>query len=283
MSIETTTTPEGAELLTNLQDGVLLVTFNRPHRLNATTPEMMRAYMQALLDAGDDPKVKAIVLTGAGGNFCSGVDASVLSGLANDGPRTKKLRRHWFTMRIPKPIIAAISGHCVGLGLAIAMMCDLRVAGHGARLRAPFARLGLPAENGLDWALARSVGYSRAFEILALGEPMVGEELMRLGLVNRVVDDDQVLPQALAMARQLATQASPTSLALIKAQLQRCAHSSLQEADRLADHLIGHCLKSGDFREAIAARQDKRSPTFSALPTDPGWWPADQGPVFPEA
>jgi enoyl-CoA hydratase/carnithine racemase len=256
-----------APLLRTLEEGsVLVVTLNRPERLNASTPQMMQLYMQALLDAAEDCQVRCILVTGAGGNFCAGADMSVLDGLAHGAARTQKLRRHWFLTRIPKPVIALIQGHCVGLGLVIAMMCDMRIGARSAKLHAPFARMGLPAENGVDWVLVHMIGYARAFELLSTGAPVTGDEPVRLGLVNRLVDDDSALEAALALARDISSHSSPSSVAMMKAQLQRCMHGSMADADRLGDLLIGHSIRGAEFQEAIAARKLKRTPTFEALP-----------------
>jgi len=264
---------DNAPILTSLEDGVLVVTFNRPERLNSTTPDMMRQYMQTLLDAGENPEVRVVVLTGAGRAFCAGADSTVLGSLAEGGGLAEKLRRHWFLTRIPKPVIAAINGPCVGLGLVIAMMCDMRVAARGAKLISPFCRLGLPAENGLDWILPRVVGQARAFEVMALGDAITGDDLLRLGLVNRLVDDDQLMAEAMGLARRFATACSPTSLALIKTQLQRSAHVTMREADMLGHQLIGRCVQGPDFQEAIASRREKRQPLFTPLPAGNAWWP----------
>jgi len=267
------------EVLTSLREGVLCVTLNRPERLNATTPAMLRLYMQTLLNAADDPEVRVIVVTGAGRGFCAGADSVQLDGLAQGAARIAKLRRHTFLTQIPKPVIAAINGPCVGLGFVIAMMCDMRIAARSARVGGTFARLGLPAENGLDWMLTRVVGYARAFEILASGRLYAGEELLRLGLVNQLVADDEVLTQTLSFAREMANHCSPRSLAMMKLQLQRSLNTDLVEADRFADRLIGMSLDAPDFKEAMQSRKDKRPAQFPPLTDRASWWVDDSAPA----
>jgi len=267
-------------VLSDLRDGVLCLTFNRPERLNASTPEMVQLYMESMLAAADDPAVRVIVVTGAGRGFCAGADTGLLNNLADGKARPAKLRRHWFTTTIPKPVIAAINGPCVGVGFAIAMMCDMRFAARSAKVGPGFATLGLPAENGTDWILARSVGLARAFEVLASGRLFVGDELLRLGLVNDVIDDERLLEHTLALARDMAARCSPRSLAMFKAQLQRSLNTDLPDADAMANTLIGMSLAAPDFKEAMASRKEKRNPVFPPLATMDAWWPKDP-PVMP--
>lgn len=266
----------GPVVLSELRDGVLLVTLNRPERLNASTPEMVHLYTSTLLAAAEDDAVRVIVVTGAGRGFCAGADAGQLDGLAGGGPRAPKLRRHWFTTEIPKPVIAAINGACVGVGFAIAMMCDMRIAARTARVGPGFARLGLPAENGMAWVLPRVAGYARAFEILATGRLYAGDELERMGIVNEIVADENLLTHALSLAHDMAQHCSPRSLAMMKAQLRQSFYTDLPEADRLANKLIGESIAAPDFREAMQSRKEKRPAVFGPLGN--AWWPGDEKP-----
>jgi enoyl-CoA hydratase/carnithine racemase len=261
------------EVLTRFDGHVLVVTFHRPDRMNASTPQLIGRYMEILLAAAAEPAVRAIVVTGAGKAFCAGADAAYLEHLADGQTRPKKLRRHWFTTRVPKPVIAAINGACVGVGLVMAMMCDVRIAARSARLGAVFPRLGLPAENGLAWTLVRSLGYSKAFEFAAIGRLVAGDPLLRLGVVNELVDDDAVLPRALELAHDMADGCSPRAMASIKRQLLEALHTTLPEADVLSEWLIQDALQAPDFKEAMAARKGRRPPAFEPLPPEPTWWP----------
>lgn len=263
------------DVLTQLDAGVLLVTLNRPDRLNALTADSANAYMQAMLDASVNPEVRVIVLTGAGKGFCAGADMGYLAQLKDGQPRAEKLRQHWFTTQIPKPVIAAINGACVGIGFVIAMMCDMRIAARSARVGAGFARLGLPVENGVAWSLVRSLGYSRAFQHLAVGRLQSGDALLQAGLANEVVDDAQLLPRAMELAHEIADNCSPLSLAMLKRQLLCAAESSLPEADRLSDELMKASLAGGDFKEAMAAKKETRPPAFAPLPDESVWWPSE--------
>ena len=267
------TTSPGQELvLSNLQDGVLCVEFNRPERRNALSLEMERAYVETMLAAADDPAVRVIVLTGRGPAFCAGLDLTLLEGLASGAPRAAKLRRHAFLTELPKPVLAAVNGAAIGAGFVMALMCDLRFVGAGTKIGAGTARLGLPAEYGTDWLLARSVGLARAFEILASGRLYSGAEAERLGLANQVFPDDELLPRTLEFARELASQCSPRSLAMIKRQLNRCLTGSLEAAYALGERLIVRSVTAPDFQEAMAARQARRAPVYPGLGPATEWW-----------
>src|SRR5579859_5725343 len=149
-------------VLFEVQDGVALLTYNRPERLNAWTPELQTRYFDLLEECAGREDVRAIVLTGAGRGFCAGADMQHLADLAaGDGqgePGPADSRPVTFALSIPKPIIAAINGPCAGLGLVHAVMCDLRFAAEGAKLTTAFARRGLVAEHGISWLLPRLVG-----------------------------------------------------------------------------------------------------------------------------
>ena len=261
-------------VLTELSEGVLIVTFNRPDKLNASTPEMVRLYTEIMLAAGENPEVRVIVVTGAGRGFCAGADTTHLGTIAGGTPRPPKLRRHWFPTAIPKPVIAAINGHCIGLGFVMAMMCDMRFAAQTAKVGPGFAKLGLPAENGSAWMLPQVVGYARAFEILAGGKMYSGDDLTRLGLVNAVVPDAELMSHTLQYAKELARECAPRSFATMKMQLHCSYYSDLREADRLSDRVVEVSLVADDLKEAMRARKEKRLPNFKPLSPDRNdWWP----------
>ena len=265
--------PAEEEVLASLDDGVLTLVLNRPDKLNALTPDMGWRFTELLLQAGQDPDVRVVVVTGAGNAFCAGADSGRLANLDAGGARSRRLRSPAFITQVPKPVIAAVNGVCVGLGVSIAMMCDIRIATSSARFGPIFPHLGLPAENAVAWALVQSMGYARAFEFLARGGFRSGGELLRLGLVNDVVDDAQLLPKAIELARAMAGHCSPQSLAMIKRQLHQATTSSIGEADAVADRLIDLSVGSKDFREALAAKRERRAPRFDPLSGDEAtWW-----------
>lgn len=155
--------------------------------------------------------MRAVVVTGAGRGFTAGADMAVLLGDDPGGKRNDR-RPQTYPLTIPKPIIAAIHGPCAGLGLVLALMCDLRFAAAGAKLTTAFARRGLVAEHGIAWLLPRLVGPARALDLLFSGRVLLAEEAAALGLVNGVVEPDQLLAEAMAYARELGAQCSPAAV-----------------------------------------------------------------------
>jgi enoyl-CoA hydratase/carnithine racemase len=180
----------------SVEDGVAVLTLNRPERLNAWTQEMERDYFALLEDCGRSREVRAIVVTGAGRGFCAGADMQDLEQLGEAGQRAAgnggaasahayERRAQTFPHTIPKPIIAAINGPCAGIGLVQALMCDVRFAAVDAKLTTAFARRGLIAEHGIGWILPRLIGPARALDLLFSARVILGEEAAQLGLVNR--------------------------------------------------------------------------------------------------
>ncbi len=275
------TTDSDHYLLVTDDDGVRTITIARPEKMNAVTPAMVRRYTALLLAAAADPEVRVIVVTGKGRSFCAGIDTATLQALDSGAARSEKLRRHWFTTRIPKPVIGAINGACVGLGVVLAMMCDMRVANRSAHMGAGFTRVGLPAEHALTWSLVHSVGYARAFEFLARGRSFAGTDLMRLGLVNEVVDDAQLNAHVIEIARGMADLCSPHSLAMLKRQLHGSILRPVEEVDAEADRLIAASLNGPDFQEAMMARRQERKPQFAGIGADTDWWPLEPKPLLP--
>ncbi len=267
-----TVTETEALVVTSLKEGVLCVTLNRPERLNALTAPMERLYIETMLAAADNPEVRVIVVTGAGRAFCAGADLGLLGDMSAGAVRPTKLRRHLFTTTIAKPIIAAINGPCIGVGFAMAMMCDMRFAALGTKFGPGMAPLGLPAEYGTDWLLPRVLGLSRAFEVMSSGKLYDGQACLRLGLVNEVLPDAELLPYVLALATQMAATCSPRALAMIKTQLYGSFDITLADADRRGETMVSPSLQAADFLEAAAARKEKRAPVFPPLGVREEWW-----------
>jgi enoyl-CoA hydratase/carnithine racemase len=255
---------DGPVVLARREGPVEVITLNRPARLNAWTPELGRLYEEALIAAGADPEVRAIVVTGAGRGFCSGADMDVL-GDASSGEERPETRPHSFVRALPKPVIAAINGPCVGVGFVMAMMCDLRFAAAGAKLTTAFARRGLIAEYGSAWVMGRSLGASRALDLLLSGRTFRAEEALALGVVDRVEPPEELLPGALAYATELAELSSPWSMAQIKRQVYAGMESGLASAEALADELMEESFGRPDLEEGVAAFGERRPPRFPPL------------------
>ena len=256
------------EILVATTDGVCVITLNRPKVRNAITRHMARAYATALRAADDDPTVRAIVVTGAGASFCAGADLAVLRQGAAAIRQFLPARDDFplLAYRLRKPVITAVNGAAVGIGVAYALGGDIRIAAESASLATLFSRLGLVAEYGLSWQLPRLIGLQPALDLLFTGRAVDAAEAARLGLVHRVVPDGTALDAAVAYANDLVAHISPTSLAAMKAQVY--ADLGRGWDDSLTDTLarMDASFDGPDLAEALAARTAKRPAVFAPLP-----------------
>jgi enoyl-CoA hydratase/carnithine racemase len=250
-------------------DGVLLLTLNRPERNNAWNLDMEEAFFDALVEGAADPDVRVIVITGAGRSFCPGLDIDALAA-ATAGERFGSRPRRPMTMArlVPKPVIAAINGACAGIGLIQSLCADLRFAAEGAKFTTSFARRGLPAENATAWMLPRLVGTGVAMDLLLSARVVLADEAKAIGLVDRLCAPDDLLPDALAYARDLARNCSPASMASIKRQVHADFERSFEESRRDALRAVGAMNTHPDFREGVLSFQEKRAPHFQGLSAD---------------
>lgn len=262
-----TTQTGAATVLYSVADGVATITLNRPEKLNAWNREMGVAYADALDRAAAEPEVRAIVVTGAGRGFCSGADISLLESIGGGAAVVGDERRVLPTqpLNIPKPVIAAVNGACAGLGLVIALACDIRFASAGAKFTAAFSRRGLIAEYGSSWLLPRLVGTARALDILLSSRVFLAEEAVEMGLVNRVAPAADMLGAAIAYATDLAQNCPPGALAVIKGQVYRHADATFEAALDDSTRLMEESLTTDDFREGVAAFVEQRRPNFKPL------------------
>ncbi|MDH3682909.1 MAG: enoyl-CoA hydratase [Acidimicrobiia bacterium] len=254
-------------VLYEVRDRTALITLNRPERLNAWNPDIHQGYFDSLDRAAADPDVRVIVVTGAGRGFCAGADMNVLQGIdgggGNDDGREADTRAHTHAMTIPKPIIAAVNGACAGLGFVHALACDLRFAAEGAKFTVAFSRRGLIAEHGCSWTLPRLVGQAVALDLMLSGRVFLAEEAKELGVVNQVFPPDQLLDQTFAYAEDLATNVSPTSMAVMKHQIYH--HPTMAVGDALAESnkFMRESLRRPDFKEGVSSFVEKRPPEFA--------------------
>lgn len=253
----------------SVEDGVAVLTLNRPERLNAWTPELGSRYFDLLEECAADPEVRAIVVTGEGRGFCAGADMQDLQALGSgdiDGAeRRRDERPQSFPLTIPKPIIAAVNGPVAGIGLVLALMCDIRFVADEAKVTTAFARRGLVAEYGMAWIMPRLVGIARALDLLFSGRVILGGEAAQLGLANRSVPGDQVLDEAVGYARELATLSSPASMAAMKQQVYADFERGLSEATDEATRLMLESFERPDFAEGVASFVEKREPQFAPV------------------
>lgn len=256
-------------LLVQRADGVATVTLNRPDSLNSMDRPLKEALRDALDELAGDASCRAVVLTGAGRAFCVGQDlrehVSTLDRGTDDPLAT--VREHYNPIatrlaEMPKPVVAAVRGMAAGAGASLAMLADFRVGGPRTAFLMAFANVGLAGDTGASWTLPRLVGYPKAAEMLLLAEPVGAAEAMRLGLLSRLVDDDdEVLPEAHRLAARLAV--GPTmAYAQIKRELAAGAVGSLADALALEDQAQRVCGVTADHRDATAAFVRKEKPVF---------------------
>lgn len=260
-------------VLYEVRDGVAIITFNRPDRLNAWSPALHRGYFTSLDRAAADPEVRVIVVTGAGRGWCAGADMDVLRGIGDAGgfgdddvPRSDEPEwKHTHAMTIPKPVIAAINGACAGLGFVHALACDIRFAAEGAKFTVAFGRRGLIGEWGMSWTLPRLVGQAVALDLMLSSRVFLAEEAAELGVVNRVVAPDRLMDETLAYAADLATNVSPTSMAIMKRQVYTHPQMPIDDALEESIRLMEESVRRPDFKEGVASFVEKRPPDFQPL------------------
>ena len=266
----TSSAPPSTDLvLAERRGSVLVLSLNRPERLNAWTDALEERYYARLDAAEDDPEVRAIVVTGAGRGFCAGADLGDLEQGATVGGVEAALRNRprprTFPLTVRKPMIAAINGAAAGLGLVEALYCDVRFAVPEAKLTTAFARRGLIAEYGLSWILPRMIGHSAALDLLLSGRVVVGEEALRLRLVDRLSEPGRVVDDAVAYAEELAAYSSPWSMATIKAQVQADEDRSFAHAVAAAEELMIASFYRPDVEEGVHSHIQGRAPAFPPL------------------
>lgn len=270
------------EVIYSVEQGVAVVTLNRPDRLNAMTLTMAGEVRAAMQQASDDDEVRVIVLTGAGRGFCAGADAARLQGRVSgiaveeeeappftgaiegglDLPQAFAAKYAWIAT-VPKPVIAAVNGPAVGVGMVLPMFADIRFASDTARFGTAFSKRGLVPEYGLGWLLPRLIQPSKAFDLLYTARLVDADEAIDMGLVDKVFPTNELLPAAMDYARELATAVSPRSNRVVKRMVYQGLDQGFGSAMEqcLAD--MADAQKSDDFKEGIAAWKDKRVPIFT--------------------
>lgn len=257
-------------------DGVALLTFNDPARLNAMTEAMGRAIADEMDALAGDEAIRAVVLTGAGRAFSAGGDLEMLERMARDGaadPGGPTRERHRGFMRrfyglylsvrgIPQPTVAALNGPAIGAGLCVALACDLRIAARNARLGLNFARLGIHPGMAATWTLPRLVGPAHAADLLYTGRILDGGEAERIGLVNRAVEPEAVLPEARDLARSIAA-CAPLAVQGTKRTLAGALTADLEHQLDAEAREQALCYESADLAEGLAALRARRAPRFS--------------------
>ncbi len=256
------------ELLETVTERVATLTLNRPDRLNALSSPMLEGLLEALPRLAADPNIAVVVLTGAGRGFCAGGDVkSMAEGSSQLGVEdaVQRLRGRMEVSRllheIPKPTIAMINGPAAGAGLAMALACDLRIAGESARLITAFAKVGFSGDFGGSYFLSKLVGTAKARELYYLGEPLTAAQALALGLLSSVVPDAELPGATTALAQRLA-RGPGIALGLMKHNFNAAETGTLSELlDLEALHQI-QTARTEDHAEAARAFVEKRPPVF---------------------
>ncbi|HEX5586967.1 MAG TPA: enoyl-CoA hydratase-related protein [Acidimicrobiia bacterium] len=250
-------------VLSELDDGVLTLTLNRPDRLNAWNPALEHRYFDVLDAADDDPDVRVIVVTGAGRGFCAGADSAALEeGVSRGGTPLERTRPLTHALSMRKLMIAAINGGCAGIGLVQALCCDVRFAAEEAKIASAFVRRGLAPEFGVGWLLTRVVGSGHAADLLLSSRAITGAEAERIGLVSRAVPRDDLLEVALDYAHDVARNCSPRAIAYAKADLLADWNRTAAAAQRDSAAIYDRPGHEADFAEGVQSFVDKRAPAF---------------------
>lgn len=274
------------DILVDTADRVATITLNRPDKLNAWTVTMQSEVKKAVIAAGQDDEVRCIVITGAGRGFCAGADMEGLQAIDPDQPDERPLGgqrsedgdlfdgapgpdvaehypgRFGYLFACPKPIIAAINGPCAGIGLVFALYTDLRYAAEDAKFTTAFAARGLIAEHGISWLLPRLVGEAAALDMLFTARKFLGVEAERLGLVNRALPGEQLMDHVRGVARHLAHEVSPRSVAVMKRQARAAYFQNFEEALAVGDAEMAKSFKTFDFKEGVDSFVERRPPAF---------------------
>lgn len=261
-----------ADLLESKQDGVAILTMNRPEARNALSQPMLGALLEALPRLAVDPDVGAIVITGAGGAFCAGGDVkgfAATEGGANHGRSPEQaaqaLRQSMEVSRwlhdMPKITIASIPGAAAGAGLSIALACDFRIAARGAKITTAFAKVGLSGDFGGTYFLTQLVGSAKAKELYLLSDVILAEEAERLGVVNRAVDPKELEAETMALAKRFAGGARITQ-GLMKKNLNTAERGDMLLSFDTEALNHSRSAQTADHAEAAKAFVEKRAPVF---------------------
>lgn len=250
-------------VLYDVNDGVAIITLNRPEAMNAWTPQLSDELSLAMGQADEDDSVRAVVVTGAGRAFCAGADLSggesgFLGGRPGDDNRPRLLPHH-----VRKPVIAAINGHAVGVGITYPMLCDIRIASETAKIQFAMVRRGILPELGSHALLPRVVGFSRASELLLTGRMILGAEAAALGVVSQSLPAEAVLPAALDMARDIAVNVAPVSAAVAKRLMWEGVNMSIDAMIGAEGRLIPRMAAMSDSTEGVKAFFEKRTPEWT--------------------
>ncbi|HEX6311765.1 MAG TPA: enoyl-CoA hydratase-related protein [Acidimicrobiia bacterium] len=254
----------GEHVIVEVDDGVAVVMLNRPEKLNAFSGRMGAELGQAYADCDADERVRAVVLTGAGRAFCAGADLDPggdTFGAPGEAFSASPVRpRAW---EVRKPVVAAVNGHAIGIGLTLTMQCDIRIVADDAKLAFAHVRRGVLPDAQSHWTVPRAIGSARTADLFLTGRTFSGREAAELGLASRALPRDDVLPAALASAREIAVHSAPQSVALTKRLLWSTGALDPDEVERLETEYHHLVMGAPDAREGVMAWVEKREPRWT--------------------
>ncbi len=239
------------------------ITLNNPDQRNALREELRLELVEVLEQTAADSEVRAVILTGAGGNFCSGGDVKTMGNLSEEAARSRMQGAHAIVRLLAgleKPVVVALEGFAMAAAAGILLLSDFIIAGEGAKIGFPFLRIGLVPDYGLTFTLPSRVGEARARQMFLQAETLGAAEALQAGLVDEIVPNDQVQVRALELARELAAR-PPSALGLTKQLMLECA-SDLEAALEREMEVQVRCLMSNENAEGLAAFREKREPKF---------------------
>jgi enoyl-CoA hydratase/carnithine racemase len=252
------------------KDGIGTITLNRPEKLNALTHEMLHRVDSIIEDIKNDDKVRAVILTGNGSTFSAGTDisgevpqtAEIEINLMKGKTSTEHRQSLWFFNSIPKPVICAINGAAVGIAAEFSLHCDIRIAAKSARWGQVFVLRGMTPDTGAGtYLLPRIVGLSKACELVFSGEIIDAQEMLRIGLVSKVVPDAELMPTAKEMAEKL-TRGAPLALQMAKQLMYRGLEQTMEAHQEAARYCFQLSCKTEDVQEGIVSFFEKREPRW---------------------
>ena len=258
-----------ADIRVEKKDGIVLLTLNRPDRLNAVTWDSWQEITQAVGRLEEDDEARVLVVTGSGRGFCSGTDLIAAAAAAGKAPpggsRSERLRSRFLAtaaiLACPKPSIAAVNGVAAGGGLSLSLACDIRIASQEARFSAIWSRRALVPDFGCSHLLPHIVGMSKALELMYTGEIIDAQEALAIGLVSQVVAAEELMPTAMALAERIA-KGPPIAIELAKRLAYRGWRQELESQVEYEEYLQRLCIESEDAEEGVRSFLEKREPVF---------------------
>ncbi len=257
------------EVLYAVDDGIAVITLNRPERMNTISRPMLDQLAQLLLKADDDPAVRVVILTAKGRMFCAGLDLVSASDGKGIGAPTDTVRTTIDVKKIPptvlfnmeKPTICALNGAAAGYGMDTALGCDIRIMAESSKLAAAFVKRGIVPESGGTWFLPRMIGWAKAAEVIFSGRTLSAQESLAMGLANEVVPDAELMPRARALAAEIAANA-PLAVQASKRMMRMALSEGFNDHVQRVYLQLLPLFKTEDFREGIKSFVEKRPADF---------------------